>query len=491
MKDKIVKYLSSKDHFWWTVTLLPGCYAIIYLYLKNYTIVNSWQQLSSFIVCFVLIPSLLFLLLDLLFKRKMPERRAQLYWSFLLINFSIIFSLSIYLGWRWKALILVALLAIAASFFMAKHYKKIVLLLSIMCLVASGQLLFFISSYVLSSEDWVQPMAFESSVFQKKPNVYLLQPDGYVGEQAANNAIYQLNNHSFYDTMKAQGFQFNADFRSNYPTTLASNSTLFTAQHHYLHYGEMNNELMNARDIILGDNPVLNTFVNNGYKTHLILEHSYLLLNYPEVSYDTNNVNRSELSLLLPNYFLGKDYIKDFKNQILRANEDPQFYFVEILHPGHISFTKDREDAIAFEKNKYREEIKSISSQLIDMVQFIELNDPEAIILIVADHGGFVGYTHTGAAYTQPEKDLALKESVFNALYAVKAPVGFDPFQKTVKSSIGVFPALFDYLSGDLAPSISSFDNSSYLLIKSDAKRVLHQYYDTHGNSVMEKVDKP
>ena len=190
MKDKIVKYLSSKDHFWWTVTLLPGSYAIIYLYLKNYTVVNSWQQLSSFIACFVLIPSFLFLLLDLLFKRKMPEKRAQLYWSFLLINFSIIFSLSIYLGWRWKALILVALLAIAASFFMAKHYKKIVLLLSIMCLVAAGQLLFFISSSVLSSEDWVQPMAFESSVFQKKPNVYLLQPDGYVGQQAANNDSY-------------------------------------------------------------------------------------------------------------------------------------------------------------------------------------------------------------------------------------------------------------------------------------------------------------
>ena len=491
MKDKIVKYLSSENHYWWTVTLLPGCYAIIYLYLKNYTVVNSWQQLSSFIACFVLIPSLLFLLLDLSFKRKMPERRAQLYWSFLLINFSIIFSLSIYLGWRWKALILVALLAIAASFFTAKHYKKIVLLLSFMCLIASGQLLFFISSSVLSSEDWVQPMAFESSVFQQKPNVYLLQPDGYVGEQAANNEIYQLDNQSFYDTMKAQGFQFNAEFRSNYPTTLASNSTLFTAQHHYLHYGDMNNELMNARDIILGDNPVLKTFVTNGYKTHLILEHSYLMLNYPEVYYDTNNVDRRELSPLLPNYFLGKDYMEDFKSQVLSTSEDPQFYFVEILHPGHISYSKDREDAIAFEKNNYREEIKSISSQLIDMVQFIEFNDPEAIILIVADHGGFVGYTHTGAAYSQPEKDLALKQSIFNALYAVKAPEDFGPYQKNVSSSIGVFPALFNYLSGAKATNTSSFDNSSYLLIKSDAEQTLYRYYDTHGNSVMQKVEQP
>jgi hypothetical protein len=491
MKDRIAKYLSSEDHFWWTATLLPGGYAIIYLYLKNYTLVNSWQQLSSFIACFVLLPSLLFLLLDVLFKRKLPKRRTQLYWSFLLINFSIVFSLSIYLGWRWKGLLLFALLAIATSFFIAKHYKKIVLLLGIMCLLALCQLLFFISTSVISSKEWIQPMAFESSVFQWKPNVYLLQPDGYVGEQAANNNVYQLDNQSFYDTMKAQGFQFNSDFRSNYPTTLASNSTLFTAQHHYLHYGAMNNELMNARDIILGDNPVLNTFVNNGYETHLILEHSYLMLNYPEVSYDTNNVDRNELSSLLPNYFLGKDYKKDFESQVLKANKSPQFYFVEILHPGHISFSKDREDAIAFEKNKYREEIKSISSQLIDMVQFIEVNDPEAIILIVADHGGFVGYTHTGAAYAQPEKNRALKESVFNALYTVKASPDFDPFQKTVKSTIGVFPTLFAYLSGAPPPRSSSFDNSSYLLIKSTGNTELYQYYDSYGNSVIEKVEKP
>jgi hypothetical protein len=49
----------------------------------------------------------------------------------------------------------------------------------------------------------------------------------------------------------------------------------------------MNNELLHARDLILGDNPVLQTFKNNGYETNQMLEHSYLILNYPEVSYDT------------------------------------------------------------------------------------------------------------------------------------------------------------------------------------------------------------
>jgi len=34
MKNRIAKYLSSEHHFWWTVTIIPGGYSIIYLYLK-------------------------------------------------------------------------------------------------------------------------------------------------------------------------------------------------------------------------------------------------------------------------------------------------------------------------------------------------------------------------------------------------------------------------------------------------------------------------
>jgi hypothetical protein len=78
-------------------------------------------------------------------------------------------------------------------------------------------------------------MVFESQVFQKKPNICLIQSDGFVGEKAANNDIYQLNSKVFYKTMQELGFEFNPSFRSNYPTTLSSNSTLFKAQHHYLH----------------------------------------------------------------------------------------------------------------------------------------------------------------------------------------------------------------------------------------------------------------
>lgn len=490
MKDKILGYLNEEKHRWWTVTIVPGFYAIVYLYLKNYTLVNSWQQLASFICCFVILPSVIFLFFDFAFKKKIPTRRVQLYWSYLLINFSIIFSLSIYLGWRWKGLLLFAIVVISASFFLAKHYKKIVLLLSCMLFIAVGQLLYFLVTKVSNSNEWIKEMPFESVVFDTRPNVYVIQPDGFVGRRAGDNPLYNLKLEEFYNTLSDSGFQFNHNFRSNYPTTLASNSTLFTAQHHYLNYGDIDNELLNARDIILGDNPVIKTFKKNGYQTNVILEHSYLMLNYPEVAYENNNVSYNDLSPLLPNYFLGKNYQREFENMVVNASSEPQFFFIEILHPGHISFSKDRKDAIKFETERYKQEIDSISKTIIEMVQFIEKNDPESIIILLADHGGFVGYSHTGAAYNLPESNEDLKQSVFNALYAVKTPYGSKIHPIKATSSISVFPRLFDHLSSmDLTTELQ-LDNSSYLLIDNKSHKELYQYYDSKGNSVSKKITR-
>lgn len=493
MKDKIVKYLSSDRHLWWTVTILPGAYAIVYLYLKNYTIVNSWQQLLSFIACFIIIPSVLFLGLDLFFKKKYPAKRIQLYWSYLLINFSIIFSLSIYLGWRWKALVLFGVLTIIASIFIAKHYKKIVLLLSLMLVIAIGQLLFFILTTVVPGNDWIENAPFESYTFKKKPNIYLIQPDGFVGKPAATNSIYQLDNSDFYDSLEHEGFQFNHDFRSNYSSTLASNSVLFTGQHHYLPTASSTTELMDARDIILGDNPVLRTLKKNGYQTNLILQHSYLMLNYPEVIYDTNNVKSTDLSPLLPNYYLDKDYQGDFEKQlsISIGSDQPQFYFIEILHPGHISYSKDGEEAIESERIKYTEEVKNIIPKLTEITKLISSKDPEAIIILASDHGGFAGFTHTGQAYSNVIKSNELKQSVFSSLLSIKAPKEFKSYQSNIKSTVAVFPTLFDYLVDKPVLDQHDIDHSSYLFLKSKEYLGLYKYFDSDGIPVSEKVILP
>jgi hypothetical protein len=121
------------------------------------------------------------------------------------------------------------------------------------------------------------------------------------------------------------------------------------------------------------------------------------------------------------------------------------------------------------------------------MALFIEANDPKAIILLVADHGNCVGYNYTGAAYKQLEENRLLKRSVFSALFTVKAPKYFGPYRKTVPSTIGIFPALFDYLSGTSIRDCKSFDNSSYLLITTDVKKELYRCFESYGILLLRK----
>ena len=139
MKDKIIAYLNSNNHYWWTVGLLPGTYALSYLYTNNYTLVNSWTQFLYLVAGMILIPSMAVRAINHFIRNKSARLKSSFNSSIFIILTAITLSLVIYLGWRWKALILVSIVAIIASWFLGKHYKKSILLLSIMTLLALAQ----------------------------------------------------------------------------------------------------------------------------------------------------------------------------------------------------------------------------------------------------------------------------------------------------------------------------------------------------------------
>jgi hypothetical protein len=487
MKDRLIKYLKSDRHVWWTVTVLPGIYSVLYLYTHNFTLVNSWIQLAASIAAFILLPVIEILILDWIFKRWLPRWRSHLYWSYLLINFAIILSLTVYLGWRWKALIIVAIISIVSAFFLARHYKKIVVLIGLMTVIGLYQFAHFYIERVIYRDQWQAPQEFEEFTFVQKPNIYLIQPDGFVGKTAAASSLYDIDLTNFYRNLEYNDFTINHDYRSNYPSTLTSNTALFTGQHHFFEYGNMENELFNARDIIVGDNPVLSTFQNNGYHTNLILEHSYLLLNFPDMAYDYCNVRRSELKAPIPNYQLDKNYLQDFRNLVTNASDQPQFTFIEILHPGHISVNEDGRVDLKSETENYKTQLHDIIPIIKEMIAFLKKKDPGAIIIIAADHGGFAGWPYTGKAYQEPTEDASLKASIYSALLAIKAPRDFSNFQQQIKSPVSLFPNLIHYLADQPLPDPR--DNSSYIFIKSGANRGVYQYFNTDGDPVTQKLD--
>jgi hypothetical protein len=68
MKDRLLKYLRSDRHLWWTVTVIPES-TILYLYTNNFTLVNSWVSVDGFYTYVHCITCIEILILDFSFQK--------------------------------------------------------------------------------------------------------------------------------------------------------------------------------------------------------------------------------------------------------------------------------------------------------------------------------------------------------------------------------------------------------------------------------------
>jgi len=357
-----------------------------------------------------------------------------------------------------------------------------------MTLIAAGQLTYFYVATISPQEYWVQKMPFEDFKFTQKPNIYVIQPDGYVGRNTLESAPYSTKNEDFYKALDQANFTFNHEYRSNYSATLTSNASLFTGQQHYFNDNAGTKELLNARNTVIGSNPVLRTFKNNGYELNLITETTYFYTNHPNSIYDTTNITESDLSYF-PYFKQGIDVITPLKNQLEFKSSEPQFTFIEFLSPAHIAVTASQSQGIAVELTAYVERLKAANKVILEMTQLISKNDPDAIILLVADHGGFVGLNYTGEAYLNTTDDVAIKNSIYSSLFAIKAPADFSNHQKAITSSVGVFANIFAYLSRKKPIAVN--DNGSYMNVSQGDKKGVYRYFNIDGQPVTELVKDP
>ena len=114
-------------------------------------------------------------------------------------------------------------------------------------------------NHLFYSNDWVdQPDNINEVKFVKKPNIYVIQLDGYANPDELKKTPYSFDNSEFETYIKQEGFKSYSNYRSNYYSTLSSNSSLFTMKHHYYSNPKKAfQEVMNSREIIAGDNPVI------------------------------------------------------------------------------------------------------------------------------------------------------------------------------------------------------------------------------------------
>jgi hypothetical protein len=262
----------------------------------------------------------------------------------------------------------------------------------------------------------------------------------------------------------------------------------FGMKHHYLNYGFNLSEIVNGREVIITKNPVLDIFKANGYKTHFIAEVPYLLANKPEIGYDYSNFSEDDVSFISTGYNAEQEIFQPLEESIRKDSLQPKFFFIEIFKPGHVPSRKEKTQGAEIEKGLWIERLHESNATLTRAINIIRENDPNALIMIMADHGGDLGMDYT---LQSRRKNLERNwiYSIYSAQLAIHWPDGQAPeFDTKLRTPVNVFRILFSYLAENESYLDYLEEDNSYIIIEEDAPKGVYKCIDPNGKVIFEKV---
>lgn len=465
-KKKIQSFITSKKDAPFLAALICGLTPMLFYYSNNYWAVNSWSHVLFFSTCFIGVSFLVYLPLYFGFK---SSKKLKVYTSYLLFVllfcFGFIFlSHTYFLSPNKRILLLVGLIALAV-FLRARpreHYKKIIIFLFVFSSLSFFRIGVHMyedmkQDYWLTQNDDILDVTFKS-----KPNVYLIQPDGYVAQSILEQSPYNYKT-GFYDWLRQNQFKVYDDFRSNYPASLTSNSSLFAMRHHEfanMIFPEV--EIANARESITTNNPVVSIFKSNDYTTYFIAQDEYFQQNRKQKSFDYFNIQLNDFPFYSQGAEEVRDVFADLKLAMKHQNKTPKFFFIEKLLPHHVGFY-NTEASIETERKKYISKVEEVNVWLKNAVNYIEANDKDSVIIILADHGGWVGVKSFNHLFSAKEPELV--SSIFSNIAAIKWN-GYlqDGYDTNLRTNVNLFRTLFSVLSENPKYLEHLEDDSSYNL---------------------------
>ena len=473
----------------WIAAIAAGLYPMIFYFSANFPLVNSWAHVGYFLAMFIFMPVIVMVLAKLLGGLVIPK------WKHLIVPFLNVFfflfllKVCLYAGVQKKMILVIIMIAGLAAFFLHKHLSKLVVLQFLLAILGMTSLIPQIVNEVNYNDSWTQlPDAIEEVTLKTTPNIYVIQPDGYVNFSELSRGYYTIDNSKFESFVADAGFKHYPNFTSNYASTLTSNSATFMMKHHYYNGAKNFSEGIRMRDQIVTKNPVLDILKNNDYETTNLTENYYLMLNRPELGYDNSNVDYKEIPFIGTGLGDSKDIVDALKSNF-SVSRKPQFFFLEFLMPAHIAgraaVTKGKEE----ERTIWEEKLQIANEKLEALITTINKRDPNALVVIMADHGGFVGMEYTEQIYSRTtDKDIV--KSIFSSNLLIKWPNNEAPaFDTSLKSSVNLFRVLFAHLSGDNSLLNNLEDNSSYVILKDTKNNGVYKYMDNEGRVVFERLD--
>ncbi len=471
--------------------LAAGLYPVFFYYSHNCALVKSSTQIVYFVSVFLLIPIVGFWIASRMFKLSFLKKYDKYILPFLNIwVFLTLIQICLYAGTHLPFILLFGVIALLFSLFFYKYCDKIVVFQFILAAIALFTLIPTIIKQRSFSSEWKkQPDDIAHVIFKKKPNVYFIQPDGYVNPSELKRGYYNVDNSNFENYLTDNDFTLYPNFRSNYASTLPSNSSVFMMKHHYYNKALNDEEGMDARSIIITDNTTLQVFKNNGYKTYFLSEAAYFFLNFPKIGYDYSNFTLEEIPIITKGTDYRRNVFNDF-NHILKTDTiTPKFFFLQQLKPTHITNSETNSKGVDGEKEAWINRLQIANQRLTQIINSIVENDPEGLIIIMADHGGYVGMTSTRASQEKTQ-DSDKIISIFSNIFALRGVDStFTQYNKNLKTSVNVFRVLFSYLSEEKKYLEYLQDDGSYQIIYKGAPRGIYKYIDNDGKTVFERKE--
>ena len=411
IRQRLLDFIYSEKDVPLLAGFSVGFYVLLFYYSKNFALANSLIQLGFFAVYYIIIPTVtLYVGYKLLPLFKLAAYKRNFLFVGIIGFFTFFFLEINHIPYRKKILLGVVIIACILAIKLKMYYKLFIVLLFFISVFNIPGIVSFMIASIEKKSDWEkQSDHIEQAVFKARPNIYYIQPDGYTNGVNLKNSIHNFDNSDFETFLKENDFTVYEKHHSNYFSTLLSNSSMFSMKHHYIADDVVKYK---AREIIISDNAVLRTLKHNKYKTFFITERPYLIMNHPDMGYDYCNISYNDIIFVKDGWSYERDVFSDLKKQMSQLKEsEGNFFFVEKFAPGHIvnhekKFSGSQKERIEEEKNKYLERIKTVNTWLKEVLTYIKANDPGALIIIGADHGGFVGFASVSGAEIKTENKL-------------------------------------------------------------------------------------
>ena len=258
--------------------------------------------------------------------------------------------------------------------------------------------------------------------------------------------------------------------------------------HYYSNTNRSTLKTHRANEAIVGKyNNVLNILSKNGYNSHLISDNSYFLIDRVISQYDYSNINTTWMSYHKSGSVRGVEIQKDLSSVLDTLKSSRNFFFIEKTLPSHIIYKKSKSLGVEGERKRYLNRLKEANQWITNLVNRINDYDEEALIIIVADHGGQVGLEYTLESVNKrlnPQEAL----STFSSMLSIKWPKSIEAEHINFKSNVNLFRQVFFLLSGNKEFLINLSDNSSYLPLRTNSTFNFYQYINDSGLPVFKEL---